>query len=124
MSLLTTLKQHEFVFCRTEAHQLFVNQLPVLETTIGLLRAAIAVSMHALDDVDPMRVEKRLEVLSLRVRERSSKSEKAILANLHEVLFEEEQFCGNMDRYYNAMNAYVPAVLNSRCGLPITLGLI
>lgn len=70
------------------------------------------------------RVEKRLEVLSLRVRERSSKNEKAILTNLHEVLFEEEQFCGNMDRYYNAMNGYVPAVLNTRRGLPVTLGLI
>jgi regulator of sirC expression with transglutaminase-like and TPR domain len=124
MSLLTTLKPREILFCREEAYRLFVEQLPVLETTVGLLRAAIAVSLHAFDDIDPVRIEKRLEVLSLRVRERSSKNEKAILANLHEVLFEEEEFCGNMDRYYNAMNGYVPAVLNSRRGLPITLGLI
>lgn len=54
MSLLIS-KQHKFLFCREEAHRLFVEQLPVLETTTGLLRAAIAVSLHALDDVDPAR---------------------------------------------------------------------
>jgi regulator of sirC expression with transglutaminase-like and TPR domain len=43
---------------------------------------------------------------------------------MHAVLFEEEGFAGNMDRYYNALNSYVPAVLNTRRGLPILLSLI
>jgi regulator of sirC expression with transglutaminase-like and TPR domain len=89
------------------------------------VRAAIAVSMHALDDVDPGRVEKRLRILSLRVRERSpSGRPAALLANLHAVLFEEEGFGGNLERYYNALNSYLPAVLDTRRGVPITLGLI
>ena len=111
--------------CRPEAYQFFCQQLPLLNTREGLLRAAIAISMHALDDVDPQLVEERLQVLSLRVRERApSGREAASLANLHAVLFDEEGFRGNLERYYNALNSYVPAVLNTREGIPVTLSLI
>jgi len=111
--------------CCPEAYTFFASQLPELHTTAGLLRAAIAVSMHALDDVDPAHIEQRLRILSIRVGERSpSQREAAILAYMHAVLFDEEGFAGNLDRYYNALNSYVPAVLNSRQGLPIILSLI
>jgi len=111
--------------CRPEALEFFAKQLPQLHTTEGLLRAAIGISMHALDDVDPERIEQRLRTLSLRVCERSpSGRDAAVLANMHAVLFEEEGFIGNLDRYYNALNSYIPAVLNTRRGLPIVLSLI
>lgn len=111
--------------CRPEALDYFAKQLPNLHTTEGLLRAAIGISMHALDDVDPERVEQRLRILSLRVSERSpSRREAAVLANMHAVLFDEEGYLGNMERYYNALNSYVPAVINTRRGLPIVLSLI
>ena len=115
----------EPIYCRREAYRYFLEQQPALDTTEGLVRAAVAVSMHALDDVDPDRVLSRLKTLGLRIRERSpSNTDSAILANLHAALFEEEGFAGNLDRYYNALNSYLPVVLNSRRGLPITLGLI
>lgn len=111
--------------CQPEALALFQAQLPQLSTTEALLRAAIAVSLHALDDVDPARVEQRLRILSLRVSERSpSNRDAAVLANMHAVLFEEEGFLGNLERYYNALNSYLPAVLDTRQGLPIILSLI
>lgn len=112
-------------YCRSEAYRYFLEQLPTLDTTVSLVRAAVAVSMHALDDVNPDRVLQRLETLGLRVRERSpSQTDSAILANLHAALFEEEGFAGNLERYYNALNSYLPVVLNTRRGLPIVLGLI
>lgn len=112
-------------YCRSEAFQYFVEQLPTLETTDSLVRAAVAVSMHALDDVNPDRVLGHLEELGQKVRDRSpSQSDSAILANLHAALFEEEGFAGNLERYYNALNSYLPVVLNVRRGLPIVLGLI
>ncbi len=125
MATLFTPQLDSELYCRPEALQYFLRQLPKLHTREGLLRAAIAISMHALDDVDPGRVEQRLKVMSLRVLERSpSRRPAAILANLHAVLFEEEGFAGNLDNYYNALNNYIPAVLASRCGVPITLSLI
>lgn len=113
------------VYCQPQAYELFCRQLPILETTAGLRRAAIAVSLHALDDIDVWRVEQRLETLSLRVLERApSRRPTAILANLHAVLFEEEGFIGDLQGFYNALNSYLPAVLNSRRGLPILMSLV
>jgi len=112
-------------FCRPEAYQFFVDQLPVLHTREGLMRAALGISMHALDDMDPARIEQRIEILSVRVGERApSRQERAVLANLHAVLFDEEGFAGNLERYYNALNGYLPAVLDTRRGLPILLSLL
>jgi regulator of sirC expression with transglutaminase-like and TPR domain len=125
MATSTVFKRDATICCRSEAYQYFVEQLPALHTCEGLLRAAIGISMHALDDIDPERVEQRLQILSLRVRERApSRRAAAILANMHAVLFEEEGFGGNLDRYYNALNSYIPAILNTRRGLPVSLSLI
>ncbi len=115
----------EPTYCRLEAFQLFVEQMPELHTTAGLLRAAIAVSMHALDDVQPGRVELDLQRLAQRVIARCPSGQPAArLAHLHDVLFDEERFVGNLDNYYVALNSYLPVVLNTRRGLPILLALV
>ena len=126
MSLSTVSSRIEApLYCRPEAYQFFLEQLPLLHSTDGLVRAAIAVSMHALDDLDPERVEQRLKIMSLRVIERSPSGRvAALLANMHTVLFEEEGFAGSTEHYYNALNSYLPAVLNSRRGLPVLLSLL
>lgn len=116
---------NEPVFCRAEAFQYFVDQMPVLWTSQGLLRAAIAVSMHALDDLEPARIEEKIGQLSERVRQVADGPEpSAIRMALHQVLFDDLEYGGDSDKYYHALNSYVPAVLNSRRGLPITLSLI
>lgn len=125
MTTATSNRLRAPIYCHRLAHKYFLEQLPDLETTEGLLRAAVAVSWHALDDVDPQQVERRLRSLSQRVRERApSQRLTAIQANLHAVLFEEEGFAGNLDSYYQALNSYLPAVLITRRGLPVTLSLI
>lgn len=125
MATMTETPRLEPAYCRPEAYQLFVSALPDLWSTAGLLRAAVAVSLHALDDVNPAAIEDRLRAMSERVRERSPSGRMTALhANLHAVLFEEEGFTGNLEQYYNALNSYVPAVLNTKHGLPIVLALI
>lgn len=123
--MLTNTVKYEPVYCRPEAYHLFTRSLPELWSSSGLLRAAVAVSMHALDDVDVDQIEARLRTLSERVCERApSGRTDALVANLHAVLFEEEGFKGNLNQYYNALNSYVPAVLQTKRGLPIVLSLI
>lgn len=125
MSLSTICQQNPPSSCRPEAYHFFLEQLPVLDTLEALVRAAIAVSMHALDDIDPGRVEERLRALGSRVRRRApSGRRRAILANLHSVLFDEERFAGDLDRFYSALNSYLPAVLDTRSGLPALLSLV
>ncbi len=115
----------EPVYCRAEAYQYFVEQMPMLWSSQGLLRAAIAVSMHALDDAVPARIEDEISRTTARVREVADGSEPSdIRAALHQVLFNELEFDGESDNYYHALNSYVGAVLKSRRGLPITLSLV
>lgn len=112
-------------FCRLAAYNSFVAQLPELETTVGLLRAAVAVAAHELGEETCQDVETQIYAFSGRVRKRvSSPRPSAILAHVHRVLFEEEGFSGNPGDYYNARNSYLPAVLESKRGIPITLVLI
>lgn len=112
-------------FCRPAAREAFVAQLSRLETTEGLLNAAIAVSMHELTDVQPGEIQQQLNALADRVRGRvAGDSTAALLANLHGVMFEEECFGGNVEDYFNADNSYIPRILQSKRGLPITLTLI
>jgi regulator of sirC expression with transglutaminase-like and TPR domain len=123
--MIGNLTLNEPVYCCGEAHQFFVEQLPVLWSSEGLLRAAIAVSMHALDDVVSSDIEEQLRAISNRVASIAISSQPtAIRVALHHVLFDELGFSGDNDKYYHALNSYVGAVLNTRRGLPLTLSLI
>ncbi len=111
--------------CRRAAYALFRDQLPALETTEGLLNCAIAISLHELGDVDISETYADLDVLADEVRWRlHSDNRDATVAHLHEVLFEENGFGGNTDAYYSASNSYIPLVLETRRGIPISLTLI
>jgi regulator of sirC expression with transglutaminase-like and TPR domain len=111
--------------CNLTAREYFAAQLSQLETTEGLVRAAIGISMHALDDVAPARVETHIRQLASRVERRvRGRQIQARLAHLHDILFEEEGYYGNTLDYYSPLNSYLPAVLESRRGIPVTLALV
>jgi regulator of sirC expression with transglutaminase-like and TPR domain len=112
-------------FCRRAAYDLFVEQLPSLEVTDSLVRAAVAVSMHELDGVSPDGVDSALDKLADDVRGKiKSVTPSALVARLHEVMFEEQKFTGNTADYYAAENSYLPRVLATRRGIPVTLSLV
>ncbi|HEY0007276.1 MAG TPA: transglutaminase-like domain-containing protein [Tepidisphaeraceae bacterium] len=111
--------------CSRPAFDLFAKQVNSIETTDGLLRAAIAMAMHQLDGVTVQSVDRTLKgyakMIASRVR---GPQQQAVLAHLHQYLFDELAYAGNNDDYYNPANSYLPEVLASRSGLPITLTLI
>lgn len=117
-------------YCRSESLLMLQEQLPILDSTDGLLRGAVAIAAHSFDDVDLGWIDTYLTSLSERVRGpvRSNSvpasSVQGRLARLHHVLFDEEGFHGNRKRYYHPLNSFLPAVIESREGLPITLSLI
>ncbi len=99
--------------------------MPVIDTTEGLMRAAVAISMHEIPAADPVAVDGQIQRLADRVRRRlRSRNVHAVLAHLHEVMFDEEGFAGNVDDYYNVVNSYLPVVLDTRRGIPISLTLL
>jgi len=113
------------LYCRQSAFDLFRLQMPVIDSTDGLLYASVAIAQHHLEVCTPQLADDLIEQYASTIRSRvHSGSPHALLAHLHDVFFEELGFVGNSDDYYNPLNSYVPAVLQTRKGLPITLSLI
>jgi regulator of sirC expression with transglutaminase-like and TPR domain len=112
-------------YCRPKAYSAFARELPHIETTPGLFRAAFAIARHDRPTADVEQSLATIENLADTVRHRvRSASTEARLAHLHDVLFDVVGLCGNVDDYYNPANSYLPDVLQTRRGLPITLVLI
>lgn len=119
------MKSFEPMHCRLDAFTTLRDQLPALETTDGLVRAAVAVSMHQRGDADPTAVQTELDDLADQVLERVFGDDpRALVAHTHHVLFEEARFRGNLGGYDDPNNSYLSHVLRTRLGLPITLVLI
>ena len=113
------------IYCRPAAYHMFSRQLDVVESTSGLFRAAFAIALHERPEASLAEAETIVENLSDTVRSRvRSHSAEALLAHLHDVLFDVFGLCGNREDYYNPANSYLPDVLQSRRGIPISLVLI
>jgi regulator of sirC expression with transglutaminase-like and TPR domain len=111
--------------CSPVAFSLLIRQMPRIDTPEALVYGAAAIAAHQLDDSKPAEVEAKLQRYADTVRARVRGDQpQALVAHLHEFLFEEEGFCGNNEDYYNPLNSYLPAVLENKRGLPILLGLI
>jgi regulator of sirC expression with transglutaminase-like and TPR domain len=112
-------------YCRREAFSRFQAELAQVETMPGLFRSAFAISLHERPEADLAEAESTIAQLTATVRSRvRSSSSEAILAHLHDVLFDVFGIQGNREDYYNPANSYLPDVLHSRRGLPITLVLV
>ena len=112
-------------YCRPAAYELFTSQLPTLEETDSLVCAAVAVAMHEFQDANPDDVDRTLKQIADEISGRVvSGNQHALVAQLHAVLFDELGFTGNTENYYSPENSYLPKVLQSRRGLPVTLSLV
>ena len=89
------------------------------------MRTAVAVSMHELDGVDPTAVETTLSQWANEINSRvRSGNQQALVAQMHQLLFDERGLAGNTEDYYNRENSYISQVLATGRGIPVTLSLI
>ena len=111
--------------CSPEAFKLLGRQVETLKSTDALLNGAVAIAMHQMPQASPERVDRQIQHYVNAVRKRvRSQQPQAMLAHLHDVLFERGGLSGNTQDYYNPANSYLPAVLATKRGLPITLSLV
>jgi regulator of sirC expression with transglutaminase-like and TPR domain len=112
-------------YCNSAAFAAFSDEMPRVETTAGLFRAAFAIARHENPSVDVDHAQATVAELAETVGRRvHSPNIEAKLAHLHDVLFDVVGFQGNVEDYYNPANSYLPEVLRTHRGLPITLVLI
>src|SRR5437763_1849499 len=94
--------------CTPEAYKLLRRQAAAIESPDALVQGAIAIAMHQLETVRPEEIDGTLQRYADTVRARVRGSQpQALLAHLHEFLFEEERYFGNAEDYYNTANSYV-----------------
>jgi len=111
--------------CSPKAFQLLSAQLKQINSPDALLNGAVAISMHQMEEAGPEAVDATIQQYADTIRGRvRGRQPQALLAHLHEYLFDELGFAGNTDDYYNPANSYLPVVLQTRRGLPITLSLV
>jgi regulator of sirC expression with transglutaminase-like and TPR domain len=124
-SSAASLIMHSPAYCRPAAFAAFAGGLPHIETTRGLFRAAFAIAQHERPNANVAQAEVAVAQLIDTVRRRvHTPNADAKLAHLHDVLFDVIGFRGNVDDYYDPANSYLPDVLRTRRGLPITLVLV
>ena len=112
-------------YCRPAAFEAFRECLPEAAAPRGLFRSAWAIAMHAMPEAELSIGETIVENLAETVLRRvQTRAAAAVLAHLHDVLFEVYGMSGNTDDYYAPANSYLPEVLRTRRGIPITLSLL
>jgi regulator of sirC expression with transglutaminase-like and TPR domain len=112
-------------YCHPAAFATFAEEVRRVDTTSGLFRAAFAIARHEKPGADVEQAQATIDELAETVRRRvRSENPQAKLAHLHDVLFDVVGFVGNVEDYYNPANSYLPDVLRTRRGLPITLVLV
>ncbi len=108
-----------------EAFRLLSEQLDILESPDALLNGALAVAMHEMPDVNHAEIDATIQTYADTVRSRvRGVQPQAMLAHLHDYLFDELGFMGDTETYYSPSNSYLPHVLEHKRGLPITLTLV
>jgi regulator of sirC expression with transglutaminase-like and TPR domain len=111
--------------CSPQAFNLLSRQVAAIESADALVHGAAAIAMHQVENVDLAEMDATLQRYADTVRSRVRGAQpQALLAHLHDFLFEEEKFIGNQEDYYNTSNSYLPEVLRTKRGLPITLSLL
>lgn len=111
--------------CRHSAYALFAEQMDHLEKPDALVTATVAICKHELEQAEPAVVHAQLQewadALDSRVHDRNPQS---LLAHGHHLLFDELGFTGDSEDYYNPFNSYLPLVMETRKGNPISLALV
>jgi regulator of sirC expression with transglutaminase-like and TPR domain len=96
------------------------------DASLSVLEAAVAMAHEDLPGLDPQAVLAEVDALAERLRRRIPADAVPVqkLRLLNRYFFQELGFGGNVNNYYDRRNSYLPEVLRTRRGIPITLALL
>ncbi len=96
------------------------------DTSFPVLEAAVAIAQDDEPALDVQGVLARVDELAVRLKRRIPADAVPLqrLRLLNRFFFQELGFAGNVNNYYDRRNSLMPAVLDSRRGIPITLAVL
>ncbi len=96
------------------------------DASLSVTEAAVAVAQDEYPRLDPQDTLAQIDALAERLQRRlhADVAPMQKLRLLNRYFFQELGFAGNVNDYYDACNSYLPEVLRSRRGIPITLAIV
>lgn len=96
------------------------------DASLSVTEAAVAVAQDEYPLLDPQDTLAQIDTLAERLKRRlhADVAPMQKLRLLNRYFFQELGFAGNVNDYYDARNSYLPEVLKTRRGIPITLALV
>ncbi len=116
---------HPLQFDMPTALQYF-SALVAEDDSFPLLEAALALAQDESPQLDVQGELARIDELGLRLHRRIPADAVPLqrLRQLNHYFFQELGFAGNVNDYYDRRNSFLPDVMRSRRGIPITLALL
>ncbi len=96
------------------------------DASFSVIEAAVAVAQDEDPALDAQGVLSQIDALADRLRRRIPADAAPLqrLRLLNQYFFQELGFAGNVNDYYDRRNSYLPDVLHTRRGIPITLAML
>ena len=96
------------------------------DASLSVLEAAVAVAQDEDPGLDPQAVLDEVDALAAQLRRRLPADAMPMqrLRLLNRYFFQELGFAGNVNDFHDRRNSYLPDVLRTRRGIPITLALL
>jgi regulator of sirC expression with transglutaminase-like and TPR domain len=109
----------------TEAFTALVRA-DIEDDRIDLLHASLTIARTEYPDLDIRNYVTRVEALASKVRNQLSPEISVLdmVTTLNRVMFQEMNFRGNREDYYDPRNSFLNDVLERRLGIPITLSVL
>ena len=104
----------------------FFAALVADDASFSLLEAAVCVAQDEYPQLDTLALLAEVDALALRLCQRIPRDAAPLqrMRLLNQYFFHELGFAGNVNDYYDARNSYLPDVLETRRGIPITLAML
>ncbi|MDX2042286.1 MAG: transglutaminase-like domain-containing protein [Acidobacteriota bacterium] len=111
---------------KEQARSQFAELVSRDETTLELDRAALLIAAGEYPRLDVEEYLSELDAFAdmARARDDAFADPLARIRRLSNLLFDELQFRGNAEKYYDARNSFLNDVIDRRLGLPITLSVV
>ena len=96
------------------------------DASFSVVEAAISVAQDDYPRLDPQDALAQIDTLAARLKKRLPADAAPLqkLRLLNRYFFHELGFAGNVNDYYDPRNSYLPEVLKTRRGIPITMALL
>jgi regulator of sirC expression with transglutaminase-like and TPR domain len=108
------------------ARQRFYQEIRQPDDQINLARAALYLAQEEYPDLDPDEYLNALDTMAGDIEERLPDEQYPlrIIQTINQYLYDDLEFHGNLQNYYDPRNSYLNEVIDRRTGIPITLSLV